>query len=686
MRRPAAGLLILLALGSGSAVGWAAEAPDQHRATPQTTQLILKLASEELVSVDTKFQEDPPTILIQFPSRRIIGTLPESSVIGQGAVQSVETVYAASKSPTDRRWIQELRIHLRGHYGYQVRSESGRIIVEVEHPADIAGETVEVGLGGVILSSAAPQGFSERFQAMEQALKSAMPKPRIGEATSGAPAAGSTSTTYADDSQPAAPSSQPPAVTVETPPPPSSRSGQPSAWPWAGLASFVALGVWWGGRRGWWQALTPKIPWWPQRRPLSSDRIAPEVRIVDQLVWRAFERKGFQLLQMLELENPIGLMRLMAKDGRKAALVCIGDGLFFEKTVVDEFQQAMRHASAQEGFIVAPGSFTVPAQRLAKEHDISLIGREQLIELLSEGAVNEHFSKQLHQLHDQVHQAKITLEEYARQLETLRRQRNEATWFLGEERTKSSSLQTQVDELTRQVGEWQAQAKQWQEAAELTRRQWEESQWYLGEARAAIAHLEDQLKPLHEAYAELDARHQELAARLQDAERQRNEAQWFLGESRAACDMLKQETQRLAEQLQTTQGGLEETKRMVEHYRRLAEGQERRRALRLSRSGIRVHVQGRDGAVLFEGTPRDVSTTGIGLAMSDRLPDGAEPLQLRVVLPGSDEPFRIDAKTVWQRADDGAALQISGHEFIPLAADDRHRLQRAIAQLAAPSD
>ena len=94
-------------------------------------------------------------------------------------------------------------------------------------------------------------------------------------------------------------------------------------------------------------------------------------------------------------------------------------------------------------------------------------------------------SDDVQQLHTQRDEARKTMDEYARQLDTLRRQRNEASWFLGEERTTAAKREQHVEEITQEIRQWQAKTNQWQQAAELARKQWEEGQWSLGESKAA---------------------------------------------------------------------------------------------------------------------------------------------------------------------------------------------------------
>lgn len=374
--------------------------------------------------------------------------------------------------------------------------------------------------------------------------------------------------------------------------------------------------------------------------PLPS--LPASLRIIDQLVWRAFERQGYQLIHLVELGEPLGFMRLISRDGRNAALLCMGNGTFFGKAAVEQFAQASRRAQAEEGFLVTAGSFTIPAQRLAKEQAITLIGREQLIELLSEGAMSEAYLKQLHQMRGQLDEAKQTLSEYAAQLDTIRRQRNEASWFLGEARAKHANLEAQAGELNQLVTHWQAQADQWRQAAEAAKKQWEESQWYLGEARATLA-------------------------------------------------ALQQDAQQLRDRVATSQQTIEDVQRCLDAeraHRRIVEaqlaavsanGRERREHARFPRTDIAVEAHRNGGEVVFRGTSRDLSHTGIGLIGADEPPMAApEPWRFRLQVPGAERPIEATGRLIWHRRDAAAGRTTLGCKWLEIPTESRELLERAL--------
>ena len=639
--RPRGAIALLAGICGIAPALWAGET--QRTPVMRRTQLIIKLATAETLPVQSRFEPAPPTIVLDFPPEQVTGALPDRSVIRQGVVEEIHTSYGSSESPSQARWIKDMRIQLRGPYEYTVQAEAGRIIVMIAHPADVTSEAIEVGLtGGVVVSGAAAPVLSERFQAMQEALLRARPQPwtvKMDLFSDGGRLA---------PQQAALPAPSSPAVPAR-PLRPAPRPSRSADWPWflgyffgavGGLAGTAwALKLWRRGGR-------PSAP--------AAPRVPTGMRIIDQLVWRSFERQGYQLIQLTELDEPLGLMRLVARDGLKAAVVCVGDGTFFERTTVEQCLRVMRAAQIDRGFLIAPGAFTIPAQRYAKEHGLTLLGRDQLTELVSDGAMTEHYTKQLQQLHVQVSEAKETLTQYVHQFEDIRRQRNEASWLLGEERAKSATLEAGVEELTQQLRESEAQAEQWRQAAGLAKQQWEESQWYLGEAHASAEHLDGQLRSVREAQAqfeeqarEFSAQLRECSAQLAEVERQRDEANWFLGEARAELAAIQSHG-------------------------------ERRRAARLHRSDLTLELATPDGAAVFRGTPRDISLTGFGMDIEHALDALPEPLRVRLYLAGLPDPLETTGRVVWSRRVGENGRHVAGCTFVDMPEESREAFERVL--------
>jgi uncharacterized coiled-coil DUF342 family protein len=307
----------------------------------------------------------------------------------------------------------------------------------------------------------------------------------------------------------------------------------------------------------------------------------------------------------------------------------------------------------------------MPAQRCAKEHHVTLIGREQLTQLLSDGAVSEYYVQQVQQLHKQVEDTQEALRESNTQLDAMRRQRNEASWLLGEERAKSATLDGRAQELTSQLADATAMAAQLHEAADASRKQWEESQWYLGEARASAQHVEEQLRSLHEQHQQLQERSRALAQQVEQLARQRDEANWYLAEERSRRQALPAEAPE------------------PEAMPPVADAAERRRAPRRFYPDITVEILQPDGSRIFEGIPHNISRTGLGFESDELYFDQtADRVHVRLYLPESPAPVEASARLVWQHRPEqvnGARYQ-TGCELLDLPVEGRSLFEAILAK------
>ena len=640
---------ILLVLGgfcalAAAATGFAAETTDP--VPMRTTLIALKVDADVPLPLRTSFQAVPPTLTIGFPGRRVTSSLPERSVVGSGIIQHITAGYESGPSRQGRRVLSSLQIVLSAPYAYRVRSEPGQVVVEIRHPASAGrASAMEVGLrGGTMSGGLASGAVTERFRAMQKALAFATSTPVTLQVNDAGilPALSPTASEMGHSSPgSAAPSLTRPQAAIVSPSSARRRaSGPPIGWWLAWLAAgagCAACGAWCVSRSAEkiWASLRVTAPARVGTRPASG------VVLVDQLVWRAFERQGYQLTAERELtEPPLGTFRVIMKDGAKAALLFVGYGPLFEKQTVERFLRAMREASTAQGFLVAAGSFTVPAQRIAKEHQVALIEREQLTELLSVGAGSEHFATQLEQGRVRFEEAQQQLRRYADELDALRRQRNEASWYLGEERAKSAALDTQLAELGRQVGRYEATITQWEQEAAALRKQWDESQWYLGESQNRVRHAEGHLAVVQERAAQL---HEQFQASVD--------------RGRALQGMLDQ----LAQELKAlhTYG-------------------ERRRRVRVVIPATAVELlSGEEGSALSIA-PRNISGGGLGLE-SDRAITADATMRVRLRLP-DQEPIESKAQLKWQRAEGVLGRYQSGCRWIGLPASTRALIEQLVAE------
>ena len=659
------------------------------------TRIILKLDAKEPLSVRTSFQDRPPTITIEFPSQQVTSSLPERSVVMKGVVQAIAASYRRGSGAASAPFIQSLHIELSAPYAYRVQSEADRIVVDIEHPASVGSAAVEVGLtGGTIIGQLGEGTVSERFRAMQAALASATPTPwtlqigprldHAGDTGFQSPAGRSSERAVASGSSAAAAgqSARPQGAGGSAASPHHGRSSSPhsggtrSSMIWFGLAVSAAL-ILAAGLRFLWLSRGEAFRLSTRGSASRGVRAQPPAGIVliDQLMWRAFERQGYQLVIERALTSPPGgTLRVMAKDGSKEALLFVGNGPFFEKQTVERFVRAMREVSVERGILVAAGSFTVPAQRIAKEHAVTLIGRDQLVELLSAGATSEYLTKQFEQQQARLDEAKETLQQYAAELDTLRRQRNEASWFLGEEREKTAALEAQFADVSQQIRRHEAELARWEQEASTLRKHWEENQWYLGESQVRVRYLEAQLAAL-----------QDVVKRVERAEQERDEANWYLGEERNKRVALETHVAELQERVdesagreQALQDALDQLKREFSALR--VYWGERRSGIRVRMPDAFVELRNGGDGPLYAGAPRDLSSTGVGLETDQELPALAE-LRVRLNIPGCTDPIDSKAQLIWQQAEGKRTTRYySGCQLVDVPEATRTRMQQLIEQ------
>ncbi len=637
-------------LTAGSSVVRSAETLDS--APPAKTVLVLKVGTDEPLTVRSAFHAQPPTLTLTFPGEQVIGSLPERSAISKGVIQTIVAHYAPQANPNAPRTIRSVQIGLSGPYAPSVRSEPGQVIVEIEHPASVSGSSFEIGVqGGTIIEGIGDHRVSDRFRAMQEAMARMTPTPWALQITDASPPVSNAPApqrrTSASEEKAAAPAS------------PAPQGSAVGSW---GLLAAILLGAGlaWRYRTAW------------KRNPMAQDAQAPRVPsgvlLIDQLVWKTFERQGYQMAQELDLTPPLGgPLRVLAKDGRKSALLFVGNGPFFEKQTVERFVRAMQAVQVEQGTLVASGSFTVPAQRFAKDRGVTLIGRDELIGLLSAGAGTEYLAKQIEQQQLRVTEAAESLRQYAAELDALRRQRNDASWQLGEERAKSAQLEARIGELTEQLRGHDNELKRWERDASMLRKQWEESQWYLGESRNRMKHLATQIAGL-----------QERAQQAEFAGLERDAAAKALEEARAkgrTLDTALVELQQTVETLSGRERALQESlARLTQELGTLRKFGERRRGSRRQIPGALVELRNGKKTPFFVGPVRDLSLGGFGLESEQELPS-IPSIKVHLTLPGS-ERFESGAKLVWQQS--GRVGYQSGYRLTGAPPAFRARLEELI--------
>ena len=178
IRRQAWAAWLIVGMWVVPAAGLAAETADP---VPMTKTLItLTVDATEPLKIHSTFQERPPTITLNFSGQRIVGSLPERSTVAKGIIQAITARYEhpAASGTASKRFLRSLQIVLAAPYSFRVRSEVGRVVVEIDHPASIGSTDVEVGLvGGTLVSGLGRSEVSERFRAMQEAMARAAASP-----------------------------------------------------------------------------------------------------------------------------------------------------------------------------------------------------------------------------------------------------------------------------------------------------------------------------------------------------------------------------------------------------------------------------------------------------------------------------------------------------------------------------
>ncbi|MBI2093168.1 MAG: PilZ domain-containing protein [Candidatus Omnitrophica bacterium] len=643
-----------------AANGFSQAAETTDPAPQNTTRILLKIGSADPLAVQATYQDSPPTINISFPGQTVMGSVPERTVFARGPVRSILARYESSQESAER-FLRGLQIVLSGAFPYRVRSEPSQVVVELDHPASFASAALEVQIRrGTIIQGREHRQVSERFRAMQAALDQALPTPW---------------SFHLEQKQSSMVTTVPKAQAIALLQPPQTSFGSQATGkflpqPSLSQASFVimffglaALTIWLffiglvssGSRR--------------QKTQRVASRVPSGIVLMDQLVWRAFEQQGYRLI----LEQPFGeglcaTVRLMAKDNTTAALCVLSEGALVEKQTIDRCARVCRALNAPKAFLVAPAAFTVPAQRVAQERGLTLIGRDQLTELLGTGAKQEALAQQLARQNAQLSQTQEVLQQSVTEADLLRRQRNEASWYLGEERARSAQVALQLEELQEQLRRHQDACHRLEQDVLTWRQRWDESQWYLGEARVRIQYLENQWASLSE-----------MAKQAECLAQEKEQISEQLAEEQSKRKAAENTVAALKEQLNQARQSLERLGYELNRWQTLGERRRKQRVLPQD-SGVEILLGETEEPV--RGSLKDVSLTGIGIETSQKLPE-ASGFSLRLSLPGM-EPVLCRARRVWQdESQNQRNIWRSGFQFSRLSRDSRKCIRASIRQIAS---
>ena len=313
----------------------------------------------------------------------------------------------------------------------------------------------------------------------------------------------------------------------------------------------------------------------------------------------------------------------------------------------------------------------IPAQRAAKEQQVTLIGREELMELISAGAASEYVATQLADSAARLEEARRAVSQYEGELEAMRQQRNEARWHLGEERARAAKLEEQLAAFERQLQEHKAEIQRWEAQTEELKSRWEQSQWYLGESRERAAHLEGQLGTLQGTVKDTEGSGRqlgELNGQLAEerAKRAGLEAQ-LLQLQRALDDSVNREL--------ALQDAFDQIRRKLSALQTFGE---RRRATRGTPAEAFVEIRSTKKGMdepLFAGVPKDVSRDGFRLEADQELPNS---FRVLMRLPGLGRHIESRGRRMWQRPEGDPARFHGGYKLVGLSAETRDLIEQVV--------
>jgi len=108
---------------------------------------------------------------------------------------------------------------------------------------------------------------------------------------------------------------------------------------------------------------------------------------------------------------------------------------------------------------------------------------------------------------------------------------------------------------------------------------------------------------------------------------------------------------------------------------------ERRRALRTFRPDVTVEVQSADGAVLFQGLPRNLSARGVGFTSEHPFNDGSGSLWVTFLQPGVVRPIEALGRVAW-RGPEATVGNVWGCELLDMSPGCREIFERVLADNA----
>jgi predicted nucleic acid-binding Zn-ribbon protein len=417
--------------------------------------------------------------------------------VNSGLIKEIQSDYY----PPGRRALKSLTLMLAQPAAYSIAQQANQIVVNIETPPGLLPGRMAIG-GLTILGMEARETLISRLNAMGAALQHAAPPVT-------------------------AKSAQPKPVVITKPVQIPQPVIQPE--PQAPVSRKAHGGFWYGLLFGIGGTEIAVTGWRRRRKPVlireSSQAGAAGVSgmlqaasVLEHLVLKAMQCQGHTVVGSKAIAD-LGTLWIVQKDDQRQGLVCLGDGGFLERKVLEPFCKSLQQESLRSGTVYALGAFTAPAQAFAKENQIHLISREEVLKLMEvelKGPVltpdAEQVSQQLVKSQSELDQTQAKIQALEQELSAQKKKWEEAEWYLGEERTKKQTLEQQVAELTKQLAaKDELYAKLVQEADQLKAKSAEIDQRLAGEQEkrtqleTQIGQLEEQLKVQSSTVADLPA-------------------------------------------------------------------------------------------------------------------------------------------------------------------------------------
>lgn len=640
--------LLVVGLNLATFGGWSGVRAHAAEESKDLTRVAIAISGGPVAYTD-QLRENPPAIVIEFRSRNVRAQLEPLVAVNSGLIKEIQSDYY----PPGRRALKSLTLTLIQPAAYTIAQQANQIVVDIETPASVLPGRMAVGRGVTVLGIEAKETLIQRLKVMEGALRQAGP----------------TTSPVASMPKPVVvtkPVEIPQPIVQPTPAPtPVSRKGRGGFW--YGLLVGIAGSL--IGLAGWrrWRRKAVVSP----RGPAEVVPMAQSASVYEQLILKAAQRQGQKLISSKAIEG-LGAIWIVEKDGARHGVLCLTNGEFFERKVLEQFLDALKQETLPSGTVMALGAFTAPAQAFAKECGIALVAREEVLRMINaelKGPVLEpeaaaglarlegelaqarerigHLEQELSTHAEFKGKVKTELEAWEKEVETLKKKSLESEWYLGEERAKRQALEQQVAELTKQLAaKDELYTKLTQEADQLKAKSAEVDERLAAEQEkrtqleTQIAQLEEQLKGQASTVADLPA-----APAAQAGKAQRIQAL-----TEAAKDTLKVVA---VEEAKAPQG--------------ILQGQERRQGPRLDLSrhkgkGVLVRATSNDGEPM-NGDARNISAGGLCVelpsgaladlpaAPSTGGPTGAAQageFELKLFLPDRTKPIEAIGKLIWK--------------------------------------